>query len=36
MSHTLAVLSMEDEHSSEPREDIAQLVTVLEWPTGIR
>ena len=32
-SHTFAVLSMDDEHSSEPREDIVQLVTVLAWPT---
>lgn len=35
ISHTFAVLSIEDEHNSEPREDIAQLVTVLEWPVAI-
>lgn len=33
-SHTFAVLSMEHEHSSNPRGDIVQPVTVLEWPTA--
>ena len=33
VSHTLAVLSMEVEHSSVPRDDNEHPVTVLVWPT---